>query len=112
MISVCIPVYNYNVVELVQDLSRQLDVLQAGGEILVFEDGSNPACQLPNNVLTAIPHVYYRVGPQNTGRIGVRNLLAEASNFPWLLFIDGDSKMINEGFLHNYCSAVKENGDV
>lgn len=112
MISICIPVYNCSVVLLVQELSNQLRQLNVSGEIIVFDDASEPAYQLQNRILTEISYVSYTVLARNRGRTGIRTLLAEAAGFPWLLFIDGDSKIINDRFLYNYHNTIKENGNV
>ncbi|MBK9631807.1 MAG: glycosyltransferase [Saprospiraceae bacterium] len=40
MISICIPVYNYNVSTLVEGLKRAVAFSQVPAEIIIYEDGS------------------------------------------------------------------------
>ncbi|HVG16445.1 MAG TPA: glycosyltransferase [Chitinophagaceae bacterium] len=112
MISICIPVYNYNVVSLVHELSNQLEVLSVGGEILVFDDCSEEAYRLQNSSLKDIASVEYKELGQNVGRIGIRSLLAGAARYPWLLYIDSDSGVVNKSFLLNYYKTIDERSNV
>ena len=40
MLSICVPVYNYDARPLVAELLRQAESLAAGVEVLVYDDGS------------------------------------------------------------------------
>src|SRR5689334_1624674 len=102
MISILVPVYNFDVTELAADLSRQLTALQKPGEIILYDDGSEEKFRHINSATTRLPHVQYIEAGINHGRIRIRQLLAEKAQYDWLLFLDGDSKLHFDGFLHDY----------
>jgi glycosyltransferase involved in cell wall biosynthesis len=106
MISILIPVYNQDVNNLVARLSAGLSHLQGSGEIIVMEDGSDQAFRLINEAITKLPFVRYMPLQKNHGRARIRQLLAEAAAGEWLLFLDGDSEIPSESFLHHYCAAT------
>ncbi len=89
MISVCIPVYNFNVICLAKELSRQLAVNPVSAEILFLDDGSNEAFRAVNQEIKNLPGVKY-YEQNNVGRSGTRNKLAELAQGENLIFIDAD----------------------
>lgn len=101
MISICIPVYNFNVTELVGDLHRQAAVADYPVEILLVDDASS-IFQEENRQLADYPTVYYEELEANVGRSKIRNYLAEKAQYPYLIFMDCDTKIIDSQFLNNY----------
>ena len=112
MISVLIPVYNIEVVSLVNELSKQLSHLNIEGEILVFDDFSSKDYRESNRSISNLNHVFYRELDQNYGRTGIRQLLASSARFGWLLFLDSDSRIIYPDFLQRYFSSFKNGFDI
>jgi len=114
MISVLIPVYNFDVRQLVSDLHEQL--LAAGGafEIICLDDGSDEAFKAQNrnlfNSSTPQPFnpstLHYEELQQNLGRARIRNLLAKKAQYPYLLFMDCDSKVVASHYIQNYLDHV------
>ncbi|WP_372648644.1 glycosyltransferase family 2 protein [Draconibacterium sp.] len=102
MLSVNIPVYNIEVVDLVNDLHQQATGLDIDFEIRVYDDGSDEIFKSLNRILKSKPNVVYAEMTKNIGRAGVRNKLGADSVFDWLLFIDADSKVISPNFLKKY----------
>jgi len=101
MLSILIPIYNFDVSKLVQQLHQQGLQLSIPFEIQLLDDAST--LSIPQNAqLAELPHVYYTPLPQNVGRAKIRNLLAQEANYPYLLFMDGDSMPISEKYLANY----------
>ena len=109
MISVLIPVYNQNVFELVQELTSQLKAGKIEGEILVYDDGSHRSYREANRKTAALDFVRYKEMDTNHGRVVIRKLLALAAQYPWLLFLDGDSKIVSADFLNMYIKAAFNN---
>lgn len=107
MISILIPVYNYNVNVLAATLSRQLDALHKPGEIILMDDGSEEKFRHINAATINLPHVRYIETGKNHGRIRIRQLLAEKAQYDWLLFLDGDSQLNYDNFLHGYALHVR-----
>jgi glycosyltransferase involved in cell wall biosynthesis len=110
MISVLIPVYNFDVRQLVGDLHEQLSAADVPFEIICLDDGSaetfkiqnrallNPSTPQPLNPST----LHYEELQQNLGRARIRNLLAEKAQYPHLLFMDCDSKVGSPHYIQNY----------
>ncbi len=102
MLSVNIPVYNIIAGPLVKELVRQANLLDSPVEIRVFDDGSEASIKQANRKLSELPGVIYREMPKNLGRAAIRNKMGLESTYPWLLFIDADSRVISPTYIHDY----------
>ena len=109
MLSILIPIYNFDVVDFVNDLSTQASLCKIDFEILCFDDGSTEEFKIKNRQITTIQGVVYQELPQNLGRSKIRNLLAENAKHDYILFLDCDSKTNNNKFIENYISQAKPN---
>lgn len=109
MLSILIPIYNYNVVELVTELHRQAEHLDIPVEILAFDDGSEGKWKALNRRLKDVPGVHYRELERNKGRAAIRNYLARRANYDFLLFLDCDSGIVKDDFLATYLEYLPEN---
>lgn len=107
MISILIPVYNDNVVELVETLQGQCMALKLPFEIICLDDGSQERYRKGNSCLNNLEDVRYVELAENIGRSRIRNRLADMARYPYLLFMDGDSKVIKMDFLANYLQVMK-----
>ena len=104
MISICIPVYNYDVRPLVHELHRQANSIKPQVEILLADDASSLIYQHLNKPLQHMANVVYHQLPANIGRSRIRNLLAQKARYRWLLFMDCDSGVISDRFLLDYAA--------
>lgn len=102
MISILIPIYNFDVRAFVHSLSDQLITNNIEGEIICLDDGSNQEYLDLNAEIEAIPRVHYLKSHKNLGRSGVRNALLELSKYELLLFLDCDGKVNDSKYLKNY----------
>ena len=102
MISVCIPVYNRYVSELVKALKKESESSGIRVEILLLDDASEKAYRQSNSKLAEISGVKYNELGHNAGRSRVRNLLYEQSTQQYLLFLDCDTIPANDNFLEAY----------
>lgn len=109
MISICIPVFNYDIRRLVRELHSQLSTEGIESEILIADDASQKAFVEINKDLTEIANVIFFPLSQNRGRAGIRNFLASQARFPYLLFLDSDTLPVDIGFVNNYLKAASEN---
>lgn len=106
-LSILIPIYNYDVRQLVKNLQRQATTLDnLTVEILCFDDGSGAAFRQLNARVGSLPDVEYRLLPNNLGRSRIRNLLAREAQHDYLLFIDCDSQVPDERYLQRYAAAL------
>lgn len=106
MLSILIPIYQENCVNLVTDLQNQAKDLNCQWEILVFDDCSPIKCE-ENKSITQFTNVEYRELSKNLGRSRIRNLLADTAKGDILLFLDGDSGIVRKDFLKRYLEAIE-----
>ena len=106
MISICIPVYNFYVTELVENLSKQAATEKIDIEILVVDDASEEPYKQQNKKIENIQGVRYIQLTCNIGRSKIRNLLAREASFEYLLFMDCDAKAPTF-FLRNYIKSIQ-----
>lgn len=102
MISVCIPVYNFDVTELTDSLLQQASSMGYPIEILIFDDHSLSYFKELNSKLSSRKDVSYLEFDFNIGRSKIRNRLADFATGHWLLFLDCDMVIDDPDFLKNY----------
>ncbi len=102
MLSVLIPVYNYDVNKLVTSINTQADELSVPYEIIVMDDASDENFRKINREIKDIPGVSYTELSDNIGRARIRNQLARKAKYNNLLFLDCDSELIAPEFIKNY----------
>ncbi|REE27208.1 glycosyltransferase involved in cell wall biosynthesis [Winogradskyella pacifica] len=113
MISVLIPVYNYNISELVSEVHKQLITSETPFEILCYDDCSNDIkFQEYNNIINTLSHSEYHILPKNIGRSAIRNKLAQKATYDWCLFLDADVIPKNDDFISTYLKSISEQSDV
>lgn len=106
MLSICIPVYNYSIVELVNSLSMQAIKIDKPIEILAIDDASNNFFKDINVKLKNEKHVTYIELNENIGRSKVRNLLADTAKYENLLFLDSNTTLESGDFIKNYIEEI------
>ncbi|SDB48118.1 hypothetical protein SAMN03097699_1609 [Flavobacteriaceae bacterium MAR_2010_188] len=112
MISVLIPIYNQNVLELVNGVIIQFERLDVEYEIICIEDGSDSVHLIENSSLKNLKKVTYLITEKNKGRIKSRQKLSALAKFPWLLFLDADVKLKKEDFIQDYLKAITTHFEV
>lgn len=109
MLSILIPIYNYDARLLVQQLHQQ--ALSAGieYEILLLDDASdNTQLSEGNRCLKELSNVTIFELPTKAGRAVARNFLAGEAKYNHLLFLDCDSEPIDDKFIERYIPYCKE----
>lgn len=101
MISVLIPNYNYDCLQLVRDLHMQLSDSGLPFEIVVVEDGSTE-CLENNRRMTELAHVRYEERKENVGPFKLRRLLPSLAQYPYLLCMDSDARVVREDYIRKY----------
>lgn len=112
MISVLIPIYNYDVNQLVNEVHRQLIAASILFEIICFDDGSkkpfrdlnSPICELDNTSLVK--------SNKNLGRLKSREQLSKLAKYNWLLFMDADTVPKSKKFIINYLDCIAPKTEV
>lgn len=106
MLSVNIPVYNIEVVELVNELHNQATGLEIDFEIRVYDDGSDEIYKSLNRTIRNQKNVVYKEMENNLGRAAIRNKMGAEAGCDWLLFLDADSKIENADYLKKYIDCL------
>jgi glycosyltransferase involved in cell wall biosynthesis len=107
MLSVNIPVYNIEVVELVDQLTTQAKKLKIPFEIRVYDDCSAENTKLKNRALLRANSVVYVELENNLGRAAIRNKMGLESIYEQLLFIDADSYLVKDNYLETFIQNTK-----
>ncbi len=109
MISICIPVYNFNITSLISELSEQINSLSIPCEIIVIDDASAKFKAINKSVCKN--HTYIELS-ENVGRAKIRNLFLKYAQYDYLLFLDCDALIKIPSFLSKYAEIIKENPSV
>lgn len=107
MLSICIPVYNYDVTALVSSLHLQGINLNIPFEILLVDDASDDSYREKNQELNKLEQVNYIQLDKNIGRAKIRNFLADSAQYHNLVFMDCDSAVPNDKYLERYLDYCK-----
>jgi hypothetical protein len=104
MLSILIPIYNYNVFPLVSELYKQCLECKIEFEILCQDDASNSSLNIFNQEVNTLSNCSFISLTENLAHRENRNSLAEKAKYDYLLFIDGDSNILNNNYIKNYIS--------
>ncbi len=107
MLSILIPVYNYNIVKLVTELHKQATETLMNFEIIVLEDGSTRFLE-ENKVIKKLDNCIYEINNINLGRSAIRNRLADKAKYEHLLFLDCDAEVYSLHFISKYEAFCRE----
>ena len=102
MLSILIPVYNFNIVSLVTELHKQATKAAVPFEIIVLDDCSSALLRDQNKDAGNLPGVRFYELDKNIGRASIRNRLAEKADYSTLLFMDCDSEVPSDNYIANY----------
>lgn len=103
-LSILIPCYNCQCVELVKGLVTQCEDIEGlRYEVIVADDGSTDKhlCLL-NEELLDLEYVRYITREKNIGRACIRNFLVQQATYEWVLFVDSDMNIIREDYILSY----------
>jgi len=105
-LSICIPIYNYDVGGFVKDL--HLQAINAGFpfEIILMDDASEEKFRELNQAID-LEYVRYIQLNENIGRAKIRNRLSEEAKYPCLLFMDCDSAVSSNSYIENYAGFLE-----
>lgn len=109
-ISVCIPVYNFDVRELIYALRKEIDYYSINAEIILIDDASDEKFKSINRFQDRVKQLVLL--DKNIGRSKIRNLFLNYAQGDYLLFLDCDVKIENIHFLRNYFTEIESNPDV
>lgn len=108
MLSLLIPIYNQNVVKLVEELKLQSIKSKIEFEIICLDDTSTDRIKAQNRVIGGLMGVNYVELSQHLGRSKIRNRLADLARYDHCLFLDSDSKLSSKKFIKRYTQAIDD----
>jgi len=111
MLSILIPVYNYNVLALVKILHKQCLESKITFEIICFDDASHEFL-IENQTINQFENISYVILEKNIGRSAIRNLLAQKAAYENLLFLDADIIPVSDDFISNYLSHINNESKI
>lgn len=103
-VSICIPVFNFQISRLVQTLITDIKEHSISAEIIVIDDASEDNVRAANRELTTNHSIRYIQLESNVGRSAIRNLFANYANSNYLLFLDCDMMPAGGNFIRTYLS--------
>ena len=104
MLSILIPIYNYNAYPLVLELHKQCMECAIDFEILCQDDASYSELNLENEKINSLSNCNFTELKVNIAHRQNRNFLANKAKYENLLFIDGDSILIRSNYISSYIS--------
>ena len=108
MLSILVPIYNYNVFPLVVALHKQCTDCGIDFEILCQDDASNSSLNAFNEQVNELYNCSFVSLKENLAHRANRNSLAAQAKFDYLLFIDGDSIIIHDKFIKKYIDTLED----
>lgn len=112
MLSILIPVYNYDITALVKELHHQCSKITFAYEIIVADDSPASPFSVTNAAITSFSNCHFIQNPQNLGRTLTRKNLAIAARYNTLLFLDADVIPVSRDFISMYMLYAGKQNDV
>ena len=107
MLSILIPVYNYNAYPLVSELHKQCLKCEIAFEIFCQDDASNQI-ESENQKINSLENCIFSINNSNLGRGKNINFLAEKAQCEWLLILDCDTFPTKNNFIQDYISQINK----
>jgi len=106
MLSICIPVFEQDAGDLVRELHRQAGASGSPVQIILIDDHSPTTFSDALDPLAGMARIVKL--ERNIGRAGIRNLFLKHTDSEYLLFLDGDSRIIRDDFIDRYLDALTD----
>ncbi|MFW0737012.1 glycosyltransferase family 2 protein [Flavobacterium sp. T12S277] len=108
MLSILIPVFNYNVLPLVKEVAKQCDTIGINFEILCQDDASDSHKTTLNAEIDLLPNCSFFKNETNLGRGKNINSLAQKAIYDWLLILDCDTFPAQNNFIKKYIDIISD----
>jgi glycosyltransferase involved in cell wall biosynthesis len=105
LLSICIPIYNSDIRPIATELHRQIQAYSSEVELLFLDDASDVFFKELNRSVGPISD--YQELEVNIGRSKIRNAFLPFTKGTYLLFIDGDSQIIQPNFIEQYVDRLR-----
>ena len=108
MLSILIPVYNYDISQLLQKIHAEASSLNIPFEIVVIDDKSEKSFLEKNKAQAELLNCKFIENKVNLGRTQSRKLVAESALYDKLLFLDADVIPAPKNFIKNYIGVINK----
>lgn len=105
-LSILIPIYNYDVNSLVNELHLQCKALNIDFEIVLVDDCSKSKFHIENQKLVSLSNTTYEGLKENIGRSKIRNYLLQSATYENCLILDCDVAIVSSNFIKKYLDAI------
>lgn len=109
MLSILIPVYNFDIRNYVRSLHKMAVQEKIAFEIIIIDDHSEDHYLHINKEIAQLENITYIELTKNIGRSAIRNSLADKAKYNYLLFTDCDLEISSPNFIHSYLGFCQEN---
>ena len=109
MLSILIPIYNFEITKLINELISQCLASNITFEIICIDDASDHKFKIKNHPISNIENLTYVELEENIGRSRIRNLLTHKAKYEIVLFLDCDSQIAHPDFISTYLKAIDQN---
>lgn len=106
MLSIVIPVYNYNILPLVEQLHREASSLNLPFELLICDDASTQVFH--QQQIEQLPHTRWLTNSVNRHVAYTRNRLLNEVQYPWVLLLDADVLPLSSTFIQDYLMRIDQ----
>lgn len=100
-LSILIPVFNVNILDLANQLYQLLAIQNINFEIRIYDDGSNDSIKTKNREIDFTHSIYIEL-EKNIGRSAIRNKLVKDALYNMVLILDCDVKIKRDDYIINY----------
>lgn len=107
MLSILIPVYNFDVTDYVKGLWKQAENSGRKYEIILADDASDLKYRQLNQELQKYENIQFIPSERNIGRSRIRNFLAKQAKYEYLIFTDCDSGLVSDDYLEKYLALCR-----
>jgi len=104
MLSIVIPVYNYDIRTLVEQLHREASTLNIPFELLICDDASTQVFH--QQQIEQLSHTRWLTNSVNRHVAYTRNRLLNEAQYPWILLLDADVLPLSPTFIQNYLNQI------
>jgi glycosyltransferase involved in cell wall biosynthesis len=112
MVSILIPVFNYDISNLVYEIHKQCNNAKIKFEIICYDDNSDKYISENKKTFDSLANTRIINSEKNLGRTGSRQILCESAIYNWLLFLDADVIPKSDNYIEHYIHKIKSSYEV
>lgn len=113
MISILVPIYNWDIRDLADELNRQISELETEIEVIFYDDFSSNKSQIKENEVYVNQFGFkFYASQENRGIANALNFVSTLAKYDWLIYLDADVLPVKTDFLKIYTQLTKNKNEV